>query len=478
MFDNQQMDFVRQALFNMGIITTGSTIDKSYLNDYYSYGEVIIYTVNISGVMYKKFLDEIGTIDIYEELDSYNDIDYVYDSKYFYTVITNIEQSRNTVYDLCIPNSHSFIANGIINHNTGRVSSDSPNLQNIPSRPFKLSDGTEIDSGHDVRQLFTATPGYILLSCDYSGQEVRVAAHVSNDKKMIQAYRDNKDVYSEIAAVAFNKEYEECCEKRPDGTDNPEGKARRGEAKKIVLGILYGRGIPSIAEQLGKTIQEAQNIYDKVLNKFDGLSKFIESAEDVARELGYTETVWGRRRQLPDIQLPYYEFKYKNGMSPNIDPLDLDISDDDIAKLTNEVPDDIIVDLTKKLLKCRGYKQREQLKEQIRANGFTIKDNTSNIAQAQRQIINGIVQGSSADLTKLAQIELYNNQELKELGFRMLIPVHDEIIAECPIENVKRCAELMSYCMVHAGSDLCVPLKCDVALFKSWYGKEIDINSL
>ena len=60
----------------------------------------------------------------------------------------------------------------------------------------------------------------------------------------------------------------------------------------------------------------------------------------------------------------------------------------------------------------------------------------------------------------------------------MLIPVHDEIIAECPVENVKRCAELMSYCMKHAGSDLCVPLSCDVALFYSWYGEEIDINSL
>lgn len=83
---------------------------------------------------------------------------------------------------------------------------------------------------------------------------------------------------------------------------------------------------------------------------------------------------------------------------------------------------------------------------------------------------------SAADLTKLAQIELYNNEELKKLGFKMLIPVHDEIIAECPIENVKRCSELMSYCMLHAGKDLCVPLSCDVALFKSWYGEELHLE--
>lgn len=77
-------------------------------------------------------------------------------------------------------------------------------------------------------------------------------------------------------------------------------------------------------------------------------------------------------------------------------------------------------------------------------------------------------------MTKLAQIELYNNEELRKLGFRMLIPVHDEIIAECPEENVKRCSELMSKCMLDAGKDLCVPLSCDVAVFKSWYGKELD----
>ena len=119
---------------------------------------------------------------------------------------------------------------------TGRVSSNSPNLQNIPSNPFVLSNGTKVDSGHDVRQLFTASPGYILMSCDYSGQEVRVTAHLSNDEKLIDAYNHGRDPYSEIASLAYNVPYEECCEYRPDGTFNADGKARRGEAKKIVLG--------------------------------------------------------------------------------------------------------------------------------------------------------------------------------------------------------------------------------------------------
>ena len=71
---------------------------------------------------------------------------------------------------------------------------------------------------------------------------------------------------------------------------------------------------------------------------------------------------------------------------------------------------------------------------------------------------------------------LFNNIELKQLGFRMLIPVHDEIIAECPIENVRRCAELMSQCMIEAGNELCVPLKCDVELFYNWYGAPLEID--
>lgn len=356
---------------------------------------------------------------------------------------------------------------------TGRVSSDSPNLQNIPSNPFTLSDGTKVDSGHDVRQLFTASPGCVLLSCDYSGQEVRVTAHLSKDEKLIQAYKDGKDPYCEIASIAYNVPYDECKEFRDDGTTNPEGKARRGEAKKIVLGILYGRGIPSIAEQLGKTVKEAQAIYDKVLAKFEGLAKFIEESEEMARKYGYVTTVWGRRRQLPDMQLPYFEFSYKDGVVPDFDPLS--DSDDDYS---TEVPEEVVADLTKKLLNCWGYKKKEELKEKIRAQGINVKDNTSFIAQAQRQCVNARVQGSAADLTKLAQIELANNEELKSLGFKMLIPVHDEIIGECPIENARRCAELMSYCMKHAGKDLCVPLSCDVDIFKSWYGEHISIDDL
>ncbi len=85
---------------------------------------------------------------------------------------------------------------------------------------------------------------------------------------------------------------------------------------------------------------------------------------------------------------------------------------------------------------------------------------------------------SAADLTKKAQILLYANQELRDLGFKMLVPIHDEILAECPIENAERCSELMSDIMKKAGSDLCVPLECDVELFYNWYGESISIDDL
>ena len=87
---------------------------------------------------------------------------------------------------------------------------------------------------------------------------------------------------------------------------------------------------------------------------------------------------------------------------------------------------------------------------------------------------------SAADLTKKAQILLYENQELRDLGFHMLVPIHDEILAECPIENAKRCSELMSQIMKKAGADLglCVPLECDVELFYNWYGESINVDDL
>lgn len=221
--NNESYNFAKQFLLNIGIVSSG------YIKNL---------VVSIEEDMYEKFLDAVGSVDrsMFDHFAYFDQSDYVIKNDRLYLPVKKIERCRNTVYDLTVPETHSFISNGMISHNTGRVSCKSPNLQQIPSRPFVLSDGTEIDSGHDVRQLFMATPGYILLSCDYSGQEVRVTAHLSQDEKLIQAYRDGKDPYCEIASLAYGVPYEECTEYRADGTFNPDGKKRRGEAKKIVLG--------------------------------------------------------------------------------------------------------------------------------------------------------------------------------------------------------------------------------------------------
>jgi DNA polymerase-1 len=108
--------------------------------------------------------------------------------------------------------------------------------------------------------------------------------------------------------------------------------------------------------------------------------------------------------------------------------------------------------------------------------GIKITDNTKAKADAQRQVVNSRIQGSAADQSKLAMIALYNNERLKELGFRMLIPVHDEIIAECPKENAREVSELFAYVMSNSsGEKFTIPISCDVEVSDRWYGDSIDI---
>ncbi|HUM44860.1 MAG TPA: DNA polymerase, partial [Fervidobacterium sp.] len=180
---------------------------------------------------------------------------------------------------------------------TGRFSSTDPNMQNIPAR------------NKDIRQMFVASPGYCLLSSDYSQQEPRITAHMSGDEKMINAYKQGKDLYAEIASIAFNQPYENCLE-YVNGVYNEEGYRRRQTSKAIVLGVCYGKGVPAIAEDLGISREEAQKIYDQIMRAFPGLERFMIESQNMARELGYVDTVWGRKRRLPNMQLDPYEFSY------------------------------------------------------------------------------------------------------------------------------------------------------------------------
>lgn len=340
---------------------------------------------------------------------------------------------------------------------TGRFSSSDPNLQNIPSH------------NKEIRQMFKAQDGYILLGADYSQQEPMVTSYLSKDKKMQDAFIHGKDIYSTIASLAFNKSYEDCLEFRLDGTTNVQGKERRTQAKSIVLGVLYGRQIPSIAEQLGVSTKQAQVIYDKVLSAFTGLANFIDESQDMARKYGYVTTAWGRRRHLTDMQLEPYEFKY-SGNRVSFDPLDFN------NDCSNEVPERIKKEYTDRLKKSFGWQNKNKIIQEAYQLGIKIKDNGGFISQAERQCVNARVQGSAADMAKLAMISINNDEKMKELGFHLLIQVHDEVIGECPEENAKECAERLSYLMRTAPSHLIkLPFKCDVDFTYNWYGEKIEI---
>ena len=373
---------------------------------------------------------------------------------------TYIDKLPNTLN----PNDHrchcSFNAYGA---KTGRMSSSDPNLQNIPSH------------NDEIRQMFKATDGYVLVGSDYSGQEVRLVAHMANDDKMIKAYLDGKDVYCEIASIAFDVPYEDCKEFNADGSKNPEGKKRRGIAKKIVLGINYGMSVSSIAEDLHISKEKAQEIQDKILKRFTGLANFIRESEQMARDYGFVTTAWGRKRRLPEMQLERYEFSYIGGYNKkNFDPL----FDDEDDGLQTEVDEYTKNKYISKLNSCYGFRAKQAVIQEARDNGIEIKDNELKISDATRQCVNSRVQGSAADLTKLAMIKVHNNEEMKQLGFRLLIPVHDELIGECPIENAKRCGELLSGLMKDAAKDIVVPMKCDVSYEYCWYGEEVNFDNL
>ena len=342
---------------------------------------------------------------------------------------------------------------------TGRFSSENPNMQNIPSH------------NKEIRKMFVASDGYVLMSSDYSQQEPKVLTQMCGDPKMIKAYQEGKDLYAEIAALSFSTTYENCLEFRPDGTTNPEGKNRRSQAKSILLGVLYGRGVPSIAEQLGTTTKKAQAIKDSVFKGFPAIPQFEEDSLDMAYEKGYVTTLWGRKRRLPDLQLPEYEFKWKDGAPPDDDLLDFDLEEE---MNEPEVPEDIQKKYLRKLRQAY-FSQKRKIFEEANKEGIWIVDNGAKIADAQRQCVNSRIQGSAADMSKLAMILVGNDKRLKELGFRLLIPVHDELIAECPEENVKECSERFAELMSEAAkSALSIPIKCDVEVTRAWYGDSID----
>lgn len=358
---------------------------------------------------------------------------------------------------------------------TGRFSSSDPNLQNIPSQKTTLSDGTVIDAGHDIRQMFIAGDGMVIVGGDFSQQEPRCLAHMSDDPHMLQAYLEGKDLYATIASKIYKMPYDECKEFRADGTVNPDGKARRTSVKPVLLGLMYGRGVPSIAEQMKISTQEAQKIIDDFYAEFPKVKEFVDFAQTFARDYGFVETAWGRKRRLSDMQLPPIEIKpCIKSYSDNFDPFAFDATES--IPQDDYVADEVYRKYYTLLNRARSRQQQQKVKELAEQEGYTIKDNRGFIEDAKRQCVNSIIQGSAADMTKLTMIKIFNDEELNKLGYKLIIPVHDEVLGICPRENAKAVRDRLEYIMVHiVDGKFKIPMKCDIEVTERWYGEGIEI---
>lgn len=345
---------------------------------------------------------------------------------------------------------------------TGRLSSSDPNLQNIPSKD------------KNIRKMFIPDPGYVLVGSDFSQQEPRLLAHMSQDPKLIEAYVEGKDLYATVGSFCYRVPYEACLEHHPDGTKNPEGTKRRNSMKTVVLGMMYGRGAKAIADQLHISLQEGKKIVELFQKAFPRVQKWIDETHAFVKKYGWVEDAFGRKRRLTDAQLPDYTLELTGKASTkNFDPL---------AMLSGKAKVQTTIDpktekmLLEELRGAYGFKAVNDVKKKALSMGIKVHDNTGKISEALRQAVNFRIQGSAASQTKLAMSQLENDKEWQEAGGQLLLQVHDELIAQAPIETAKKAGERMSYIMRHCGDGiLSVPFKCDVEYTDRWYGEEVEV---
>ena len=325
-------------------------------------------------------------------------------------------------------------------------------MQNIPSK------------NNEIRLMFTASEGNVLVGSDFSQQEPRLLSEYSGDEKMIGAYREGKDLYATIGTGVFHNNYWDNMEHHEDGSPNPEGKTRRKKMKILLLGIMYGMGSSSIASSLGISLDEAQSIIDNFYNGFPKVRKWIDKTIEDAKINLYVEDFWGRRRRFPDFSLPKFEIKRKDESAYRFfNPI--------LGCKGIEKEDSEINDFREMLSNARGKKQIENIIDKANKCGIVIKDNSGFISQAERQCVNARVQGGAASMSKIAMIKVHKSQELKSLGFKLLLAIHDELIGECPYENRDKVADILSTIMKESAKPQVssVPFKCDAEIEKQWY---------
>lgn len=260
---------------------------------------------------------------------------------------------------------------------TGRISSTEPNLQNIPVR-------SEI--GREMRRFFVADEGNVLVDADYSQIELRVLAHLSGDNTMITAFNNGDDIHTITASQVFNM---------PIHMVTP---LMRSRAKAVNFGIVYGIGAFSLSKDIGVTRKEADSYIKGYLHHYEGISKYLETAVDNARDCGYCETLFKRRRYLPELTA------------------------------------------SNKMLQGFG----------------------------ERVAKNMPVQGTAADIIKIAMVKVYRRLKDENMKARLIMQVHDELLVEAP-ENEREKAQLILKEEMENACEMKVKLTADVSFGKDWY---------
>ena len=333
---------------------------------------------------------------------------------------------------------------------------------------------------------------YVLIGSDFSQQEPRLLSHYSQDENMITAYKQGKDLYATIASGVYKMGYWDCMERYEDGSPNPEGKKRRQSVKAILLGIMYGRGARAIAEQIGSTVERAQEIVDDFYKSFPSVKTWMDDSLTKLKEKEYVEDFYGRRRRLPDINLdPYKVTRIKplsttENFNPFINCTDRVVSDPLVDKWQAIV--DAKVDASQKFQQEKAIsegkvfkendemsnKQYEKLAKEALKDGIKIEAFTGRRSQAERQCVNAMIQGGAATMTKIAMNKIFRDPILNQYGFKMLIGVHDELIGQCKEEYKDVCADRLCEVMKTCVSDIVdVPFKCDPSVVRRWYEDEM-----
>lgn len=227
----------------------------------------------------------------------------------------------------------------------------------------------------------------------------------------------------------------------------------------------------SIAEDLNVSEDKATEIYNAVLANIPGLKRFMDESQEMARQLGYVQDKWGRRRYIPDMQLEPFEVTCvgTKNFDPFFDSEQLGIIDD-TERLRRKYLQDIS--------QAKYKQQKDKIKINAEKDGFKIKDNTRKIEDAIRQCVNARVQGSAATQSKIAMKLIGSNEDLKRLKFKMELLVHDEIIGQCPFVNVVEAEPIFQQCMLNSAKDLRTGAQCDTSIVTRWYGDEIELEDV